>query len=49
VLGASSTIERENLAKNQLSTSYEIKDMGKAKLILGIHIERNKSGDITLS
>jgi len=49
ILGASSTIEGERLVKSQLGSSYEIKDLGKAKLILGIHIDRNPQGDITLS
>ena len=49
ILGAFSTIEGKNLAKSQLGLSYEIKDLGKAKLILGIYIDRNQKGDITLS
>jgi len=49
ILGASSTIEGENLAKSQLGSSYEIKDLGKAKLILGMRIDRNQKGDVTLS
>ena len=49
ILGASSTIEGENLAKSQLGSSYEIKDLGKAKLILGMCIDRNQKGDVTLS
>jgi len=49
ILGASSSINGEKLAKAQLSMSYKLKDLGEAKLILGIHIERNPiSGDITL-
>ena len=36
ILDASSTIKGEVLAKSQLGTSYEIKDLGEAKLILGI-------------
>ena len=36
ILGASSTIEDKRLAKIQLGASYEIKDLGKAKLILGM-------------
>jgi len=38
VLGASSTLEGETLAKEQLRSSYEIKDIGGAKLILGMKI-----------
>jgi len=49
ILGVSSTLERELLAKAQLSSSYEIKDLREAKLILGMRITRNTSGDITLS
>jgi len=36
ILDASSIIKGEVLAKSQLGTSYEIKDLGEAKLILGI-------------
>jgi len=50
ILGASSTPEEEKRAKDELQSSYEIKDLGEAKLILGIQIDRDqKSGDITLS
>ena len=49
ILGASSTIEGERLVKSQLGSSYKIKDLGEAKLILGMHIDRNPQGDITLS
>ena len=49
VLGASSTLEGERLAKLQLGWSYEIKDLGEAKFILGMRIDRNTDGDITLS
>jgi len=49
ILGASSTVERERLAKFQLGSSYEIKDLGEAKFILGMQIDRNAQGDITLS
>ena len=49
ILGASSTIEGKCLVKSQLGSSYAIKDLGKAKLILGMHIDRNPQGDITLS
>jgi len=48
VLEASSTIEGKHLAKSQLASSYEIKDLGKAKFILGMQIDRNTHGDITL-
>jgi len=41
ILGAFSTIEGEHLVKSQLGSSYKIKDLGKAKLILGMHIDRN--------
>ena len=36
ILGASSTVEGERLAKFQLGSSYEIKDLGEAKFILGM-------------
>jgi len=36
ILGASSTTEDERLAKAELGSSYEIKDLGEAKLILGM-------------
>ena len=49
VLGASSALEGEHLAKLQLGSSYEIKDLGEAKFILEIQIDRNIDGDITLS
>jgi len=49
VLGASSTLEGETLAKEQLRSSYEIKDIGKAKLILGMKISRSKNGDVVIS
>jgi len=47
ILGTSSTLEGELSVKAQLSSSYEIKDLGKAKLILGMWITRNTSGNIT--
>jgi len=49
ILGTSSTLEGELSAKAQLSSSYEIKDLEEAKLILGMWITRNISEDITLS
>jgi len=49
ILGVSSTLEGETLAKEELAVSYELKDIGEAKLILGMRINRNpSSGDITL-
>lgn len=33
------------MVKSELSASYEIKDIGEAKLILGICIKRNKTTD----
>jgi len=42
-------VEGEQLAKSQLGSSYEIKDLGKAKLILNMYINRNLLGDVTLS
>ena len=49
ILGTLSILEEELLAKAQLSNSYKIKNLGKAKLILGMYIIRNASGDIILS
>ena len=48
ILGASSTAEGKKLAKSELGSSYEMKDMGEAKLILGMRITQNKNGDVTL-
>jgi len=49
VLDASSTIKGKNLAKSQLGASYEIKDLGEAKLILGMRINRDPiTGNISL-
>jgi len=39
ILGTSSTTEGKHLAKAELGLSYEIKDLGKAKLILGMQID----------
>ena len=50
ILDISSTKKKEILAKSELSTSYEIIDIREAKLILGMHINRNKeTGNIILS
>ena len=49
ILGAFSTTEGKRLAKDQLGSSYEIKDIGEAKLILGMCIEQNEFGDIRLT
>jgi len=49
VLGAFSTMKSETMAKQQLKLSYEIKDIGEAKLILGMWIDQNKQEDVTLS
>jgi len=38
ILGASSTAKDEKLAKYELGSSYEIKNIGEAKLILGMRI-----------
>ena len=43
-------MEGKTLAKNQLETSYEIKDLGEVKLILGICVNRDPAtGNIMLS
>ena len=49
ILGASSTTEGKHLAKAELGSSYESKDLGKAKLILGMQIDRSAHGDVRLS
>ena len=49
ILGALSLIEGEQQAKMELESSYEIKDLGEARLILGMWINRNANGDIILS
>lgn len=50
ILGASSTELGENRAKEELGSSYEIKDLGTARFILGMKIEHNDTdGSITLS
>jgi len=49
-LDISSTKKKEILAKSELSASYEIIDIREAKLILRMHINRNKeTGNIILS
>jgi len=50
ILEVSSTLEGKTLAKNQLGTSYKIKNLGEAKLILGICVDRDPTtGNIMLS
>ncbi|KAF7768677.1 hypothetical protein Agabi119p4_7920 [Agaricus bisporus var. burnettii] len=49
VLGASSTTDGEAKAKDELGRSYEIKDLGEAKFILGMRIERGRNGNVRLS
>jgi len=49
ILEASLTTEDKALAKEQLKSSYEIKDIGEAKLILGIRISHNDNRDVILS
>lgn len=50
VLGASTTTNGETRAKSELEVSYEIKDLGKAKYILGIRIDYDDAnGTIRLS
>jgi len=48
-LGASTTPAGEVKAKEELRSSYEIKDLGEVKYILGIKIERTDDGSIKLS
>ena len=49
ILETSSTLEGKTLAKEQLRSSYEIKDIGEAKLILGMKISQSKNGDVVIS
>lgn len=49
ILGASSTIEGEHQVKAELGSSYEIKDLGEAKLLLSIWIDQNALGNVRLS
>jgi len=49
ILGILSTMEGEQTAKSQLSMSYEIKDMEKATLILGMQITQSSNGNVILS
>jgi len=49
VLGASTTPAGEVKVKEELRSSYEIKDLGEAKYILGMKIERTDDGSIKLS
>lgn len=49
ILRASSTLEGKTLAKEQLRSSYEIKDIEEAKLILDMKISQSKNGDVVIS
>jgi hypothetical protein len=50
ILGALTTEEGKMKAKEELKNSYELKDLGKAKFILGMKIDKNSNtGTITLS
>jgi len=49
VLGASTTPAGEVKAKEELRSSYKIKDLGEVKYILGMKIERTDDGSIKLS
>jgi hypothetical protein len=50
ILGASSTEKGQVKAKEELARSYELKDLGKARFILGMKIERDdETGDVRLS
>ncbi|KAF7770864.1 hypothetical protein Agabi119p4_6838 [Agaricus bisporus var. burnettii] len=50
ILGASSTEMGEMKAKEELGNSYEVKDLGVARFILGMRIDRDeKDGTIRLS
>lgn len=50
VLGASTTPEGAQKAKDKLGSKFEIKDMGNLKYILGVRFDRDANmGDISLS
>jgi hypothetical protein len=49
ILGVSSTETGESKAKSELGWSYKLKDMGEARFILGMKIERTKEGGVQLS
>jgi len=49
VLGTSTTPAGEVEVKEELRSSYEIKDLGEVKYILGMKIERTDDGSIKLS
>jgi len=49
ILGVSITLAGEFEAKEELRSSYEIKDLGEAKYILSMKIERTDNGSIKLS
>jgi hypothetical protein len=50
ILGASSSKEGEIRAKKELVQSYDLKDLGTVKFILGMKIEKDEeSGDVQLS
>jgi hypothetical protein len=48
--GISSSPEEAKRAKEELGWRYEVKDLGEANMILGIHVERNRmAGTISIS
>ena len=50
VLGASSTLEGSEVAKRELGSKFEIKDMGELNYILGVRVDKNPHArDIYLS
>lgn len=50
VLGASTTSVGAQMAKDELGSKFEIKDLGELKYILGVRFDRNPdTGDISLS
>jgi hypothetical protein len=49
VLGASTTKPGEMKVKSELASSYKVKDLGDAKLILGMKIDRDINRNIRLS
>ena len=48
--GISSSCEEAERAKEELGLNYEVKDLGEADMILGIHVERDRiAGTILIS
>ena len=49
-MGISLSCEEAERAKEELGLNYEVKDLGEADMILGIHVEHDKiAGTISIS